>query len=111
LIAKREAIEPWQTFLNGIVTEIVQTTPRANRERSEEKCRKGIILRWMGDPSLSKYALTLCGDRLVVVNYVGASMSQDNPTFDVRNESPVRQLYEEDLRRILARTDESVRDV
>lgn len=50
------------------------------------------------------YGLTICGERMAIVHYVGNRSTGDNPTIDVLPDSPVWKLYSDDIHELLKST-------
>jgi len=106
-LGDKSALNEWSSFIDNLKDELLKTleiSEKSSQDRVKKEIDCYIIIRHI-PPEKFKYALTLCHNRLVVVNYVGASSSHDNPTFDINSKSPIRALYEQDLKHLLESVD------
>lgn len=99
LLGDESAGTHWQTFIAEIIDEVTSSYNSRQKTKFENICKSSIVVTHLNS-EFFKYALTKCDDNLVVVNYVGASLSQDNPTSHIKCNSPVYHLYLQDLENI-----------
>ena len=96
-LADSAAVPTWKRFLQEIIDELTTNMTDEGKNQAQTLCWNKIKIQNALSINTIRYSLVLCGDRLVVTNYVNSGRSDDSPTVDIKKGSIVWQLYANDL--------------
>jgi len=97
VLADANAAPIWKAFVQDIIDELTSDFADDDKESAESFYWSKIKINVV--PSdVVRYSLILCGERLIVINYISSGRSDDSPTIDIQRGSVVWQLYINDLK-------------
>lgn len=102
ILENNNALSDWNNFTSDIINNVIRSKlSNINKEKDLSNYLRSKIIILNIPKELSRYSLVLCNDRLAVTVYTSVGRSEDSPTIDIKPNSVIRQLYIDDLEKLV----------